>query len=104
MVESASGATSTAGGGARLRVVRSSNEAVPSGASPNEIIVPTFDVAFTRMIGGALSAEVMMTRAPQSLTTYSISGGVSIVFTGMTTAPMRAMAKYLTTHSHEFEA
>jgi hypothetical protein len=73
--------------------IRSSNEIASEGAAPNEMIEVTFELFFTPIIPATLSADVMIARAPQSLTTNSISTGVSMVLTGLITAPMRAMAK-----------
>ena len=62
-------------------------------ASPKEIIKLILPSFFKSIIWDTFSEEVIIAFALQSFTTYFISFGVNIVFTGFITAPTLAMPK-----------
>ena len=65
----------------------------PSIVSPKEIIKLIWPSSFKSVIWDTFSEEVIIAFALQSFTTYFISFGVNIVFTGFITAPTLAIPK-----------
>ena len=90
MVESDAGSTDTGSGAGRPEAIRSAKLITPSGVSPAKLMnAPTEVFALSPATLSCLSADRMIALAPQSLVTYSSSGWVSIVLTGLMTAPSR---------------